>query len=109
MKFLVVVSIDVSARKHLLDMGKEFRVDGHHILEMPVNRTVLNHPDLSITFDNLGLDLADLLINKDGDIFLTAQNLFTSFNNAVGAKGVGCSRPTKCWLAFLPGFQQRLV
>jgi hypothetical protein len=67
-QLLVVVCVDVSSRKHLFDVGKKLRIDRHHVFEVAMSRTILHHPDLTITFDNLSFDLTDLLIDQNGYI-----------------------------------------
>jgi hypothetical protein len=73
MKLLVVVRVDVATGKHLFDMRQELRIDRHHIFEVAVGWTIFDHPDLPVAFDDLSLDFADLLINKDADVLLSAE------------------------------------
>jgi hypothetical protein len=109
MKFLVVVSIDVATRKHLFYMRQELDVDCHHVLEVPVNRTILDHPNFAITLDDLGLNFADFLVNQNANVLLSADNRFPGLDHAVRTKRIRGSRPTQGWLALLPGFQQGFV
>jgi hypothetical protein len=73
-KLFVAVRVDVAAGKHLFDMRKKLDVDGHHVFEMPVNRTILYHPDLAITFNDLGLDLTNFFIDENANVLLAANN-----------------------------------
>ena len=61
-KGLVVVRLDIAARKRCLYVFQEFLIDSHQIFEVTMNRAILDHPDLSVTFDNLGFDLTNLFI-----------------------------------------------
>ena len=54
----VVVGADVAAREHLFQVLEERRVDGHHVLEVAVNRAILHHQDFAVALDHLGLDFA---------------------------------------------------
>ena len=109
MKFLVIVSIDVTTRKHLFYMCQKLDVDGHHVLEVPVNRTILDHPNFAIALNDLGLNLADFLVNQNANVLLPTDNRFPGLDYAVRTKRIRGSRPTQGWLALLPGFQQGLV
>jgi hypothetical protein len=102
MKFFIVVGVDISTRKHLLDVRKELGINRHHIFEMTMHWTILNHPDLAVAFNDLRLDFTNLLINKDTDIFLSAQDCFTRLDHAVRAKRIGSPGPAKGRLALLP-------
>jgi len=64
MQLFVVVRFDVAARESLFQMIRELGVDRHHVFEMPVNRTVLDHQDLAVALDDLRLDFADLFIHQ---------------------------------------------
>src|SRR6185369_10037397 len=56
MKFLIIVCINVATREHLFDMRQELDVNGHHVFEMAVNRTIFYHPDLTVTLNDLSLN-----------------------------------------------------
>src|SRR5262245_5646867 len=99
------MSLDITARKHRLDVGEKFRVDRHDIFEMPMRSTVLHHPDFAIAFDNLGLDLANLFIDQNRDILFATKNVLARLNYAVRTQRVRDSRPTECRLRFLPGLK----
>jgi hypothetical protein len=79
---------------HELVGGVELvRVDGHQVLEMAVLRTILDHPHLSVTLDDLSFDLADLFVNERRNVALAAEDLFACLDHAVRAKRIG--RPGK--------------
>ena len=59
---LIVVGADVAAREDLFQVLEERGVDGHHVFEVAVNRAVLHHQDLAVALDDLGLDLAGLVV-----------------------------------------------
>src|SRR5438270_10599434 len=102
MQRLVVVRLNVATGKHGLDVLEELRIDCHHIFEVTVDRTIFDHPDLSVAFNNLGFDLADLLIDEDGDILFSRENCFARFNDAVRTKRICRSWPTQSWFGLLP-------
>ena len=82
-QFLVVMGGKVATRKHLFDVGQKLCIDRHHVFEVTVHRAILDHPNLIVALDDLRFDLANLVIQEDGDIFLTAEDLFARFNHAV--------------------------
>src|SRR4051812_17817 len=107
MQCFVIMSCNIAAGNHLLDMLEEYRVYGHHIFVVAMHRTILNHPDLAISLDDLRLYLADLLINEVAHFPLSADNRLARFDHALGAQRVGLTWPTKRRLRFLPRFEQR--
>src|ERR1700741_5580757 len=96
----------MATRKHLFDLRKKLGIDGHHVFEMAMGWTILDHPDFAIALNDLGFDFADLLVNKDADVFLAADDGFTCFDHAVGTEGIGRPWPAQGWLTFLPRFQK---
>ena len=60
----VVVGRNVAAGEVLLDPLEELHVDGHEVFGLPVLGAFLDHPDLAVALDNVGLDLADLLMEQ---------------------------------------------
>ena len=87
-KFLVVVSFDIAAGEQLLDVRKELDVDRHHVFEMAVRRTILDHPYLAVTLDDLGLDLTDLFIDQNANFLFAAKDLFARLDHAVRAQRI---------------------
>src|SRR5690606_32177213 len=81
----------------------------HHIFEMAVLRTILDHPYLAVAFDDLRFDLTDLFINKCRNVALARKYLFAGLDNAVRTQRIRLTRKTKRRLCFLPRFQKRLV
>ena len=72
-------------------------------------RAVLDHPDLPVTLDDLGFDLADLFVKQRRNIALAANDLLTSLDDAVRAERIGLTREAERRLRFLPRFEDRLV
>ena len=104
----VVVGRDVAAGEVLLDPFEELHVDGHQVFGLAVLRTILDHPDLAIAFDDLGFDLADLLVEQLCPVRFAADDRFAGFLDALGAKRIGLARPTQRGFGLLPGLQQGL-
>ena len=109
MKRLIVMGGNIPARKHSFNVGKKLRVNGHHIFEVTVNRALLDHPNLTVTLDDLGLDLSDFLVNQHRNLFTAVEDRLTRFNYAVRAKRVGRPRPAKLWRRPLVRLEQRPV
>src|ERR1700683_1483458 len=109
MERFVVMSRDVAARKVLFDPGEELRVDSHQVFALTMDGALLHHPDLAVTLDNLSFDLADLLTNQVGPVFLASKDRFARLMHATRAQRIGRSRPAQRGLALLVGFQQRLI
>ena len=108
-ELLVVVGPDVAAGEALLQMAEERRVDGHYVFEVAVLRAILNHQDLAITLDNLGLDFTDLLVQKDLVRQLAVNDLLANLGYATWTQGVRFARPTERRLRLFPGLEQRLL
>ena len=70
---------------------------------------ILHHQDLAVALDDLGLDLADLLVHQDFDRQLAVEDLLADFGNALGAERIGRARPAQRRLRLLVRLQQRLV
>ncbi len=83
-------------------MRQELGVNRHHIFEMPVNWTVLNHPNLAIALNDLSFNLSNLLIQENGNVLFTAENILSSLNDAVRTKRIGDSRPPQGRFSLLP-------
>ncbi len=108
-KLFVIVRFDVAAREQRFHVLQKLRVDRHHVFEMAVRRTILDHPNLPVTLDDLRLDLADILINKRSHLAVAAEDLLTRFDNTIWAQTVRLPRKPKRRLRFLPRLQKRLV
>ena len=80
-KLLVVVRVDIATGKHRFDVGQKLRIDSHHVFEVTVDWTILDHPDLAIALDDLRFDLADLLVNQNADVFLAADELLRALRS----------------------------
>src|ERR1043166_1573940 len=102
MHALIIVSLNIAAWEHSLDMLKELGVDRHDIFIFTVDRAFLNHPDLSIALDDLGFDLANMLVDEHFVISLAINYLSASFDHALGTEGISRTRPTQRGFALLP-------
>ena len=108
-KLLVVVRLHVATREQRLDVLQEFAVDRHHVLDLAVFGTFLDHPHLAVALNDRRLDLADLLIDQRRHIALTRQYLLTRLDDALRAKRIRLPRETERRLRLLPRFKDRLV
>ena len=108
-QLFVVVRADVAPGEGLLEVLEEGGIDGHHILEVPMDRAVLDHEDAAVALDDLRLDLADLLVQQDPVVALAVENLLPGLANADRAQRIGVPRPAKRRLHLLPGLLQRQV
>ena len=85
-QLLIVVSVDVATREKSLDVLEELGIDRHHVFEVSMSWTIFDHPDLTVAFDDLRLDLADIFIDQVRNFALAAKNLFARFDHAVRAE-----------------------
>ena len=74
-----------------------------------MNWAIFHHPDFAIALHDLSLDFANLFIEENRNLFLAAENRFTSLSNAVWTKRVRNPWPAQRRFCLLPRFQQRLV
>ena len=109
MEALVVVGADVAAGEDLFQVPEEGGVHGHDVFEVAVLGAVLHHEDLAVALDDLGLDLAGLLVHEDLDRQLAVDDLLADFGDALGTERVGGARPAERRLGLLIRLQQRLV
>src|SRR6185312_906309 len=107
-QLFIVVGSDVAAGKVVFEVLKERRVDGHYVVKMAMLGAVLDHQNLAIALDDLGLDFANLLIQKDLVRQLAVENLLAALRDALGAQRVGGARPAQGRLFLLPALQERL-
>ncbi len=108
-QLFVVVRADVAAREDLFQVLEELGVDRHHVFKVAVLGAILDHQDLAVALDDLRLDLADLLIQKDFVGQLAVDDLLADLRNALGTERIGRARPAKRRLLLLVGLQQRLI
>jgi len=108
-QLFVVVSADVASGENFLKVTEELRVDRHHVFEMAVSGAVLDHQDLAVALDDLRLNLANLLIQKDFVRQLAVDNLLANLRNALRAQRIGGAGPAKRRLLFLIRLEQRLI
>ncbi len=109
MQLLVVVRADIAAGENVFEVLREFRVNRHQVFEVPVLGTVLDHPDLAVALDDLGLDLAHFFVHQHVDRQVAVENLLPNFRHALGTKRIGRPRPAERRLRLFPGLEQRLV
>jgi hypothetical protein len=76
---------------------------------MAVQRAVLHHQDLAVALDDLCLDLANLLVEEHGDVFLPVEDLLPCFPGAGGAERVRLARPSERRLGLLMRLEERFV
>ena len=81
-QLLVVVRLDVAPRERFLEVLEHRRVDRHDVLEVPVNRAVLDHHDLAVALENRRFDFADLLGQENRDVLLAVENLLARLPHA---------------------------
>ena len=95
------VGADVAAGEALFKMLEEGGVDGHHVFEVAVLGAVLDHQDLAVALDDLGLDFADLFIQEDFVRQLAVEDLLADLGYALGAERICGARPAQRGLLFL--------
>ncbi len=108
-QLLVIVGADIAAREHLLQMCHHLNVDRHEIFKMAVNRAVLHHQDLAVALDDLCLDLADLLVQKNLVRQLAVNDLLADLGDTLRAERVRRTGPTEGRLFLLVALQKGLI
>ena len=108
-EFLIIVGADIAARENFFKMGEKLGIDRHDVFEVTVLGAILHHQDLAIALDDLRLDLANLLVQKDLVGQLAINNCLADLRNAFGAERVSRTGPAKGRLLFLIRLEQRLV
>ena len=103
------VGLDVAAGEALFEMLEEGGVDRHHVFKVAVLGAVLDHQNLAVALDDLGLDLAHLLVEQHFVGQLAVENLLANLGDALGTERVGGARPAQRRLFLLPALQQGLV
>jgi hypothetical protein len=108
-QMFVFVGADVAAGENFFEVAREFGVNRHQVFEVPVLGAVLDHPNLAVAFDDLGLDLAHFFVHQHVDRQMAVENLLPDFRHALRTKRIGRAGPTQRRLRFFPGFEQGLV
>ncbi len=103
------VGADVAAGEALFEVLEEVGVDGHHVFKVAVLGAVLDHQDLAVALDDLGLDFADLFVEQDFVRQLAVEDLLADLRDALGAERVGGARPAERGLFLLLALQEGLV
>src|SRR5579863_8299679 len=108
-QLFVVVRADVAPGEDFFEVLEERGIDRHYIFEMAMLGAVLHHQDLAVALDDLRLDLANLLIQKDFMGQLAVDYLVADLRDAARAQGIRLTWPAECRLLLLVALQQRLV
>src|SRR6516165_952907 len=103
------VCANVAAREALFKVLEEGRVDGHDVFEVAVLGAILDHENLAIALDDLGLDFANLFIQKDFMGKLAVEDLLANLRDALGTERVSGARPAERRLLLLVALEQGLV
>ena len=74
-------------------MLEECGVDRHHVFEMAVDGTILDHQDLAVALDDHGFNFAGAGVQQVRKGALVVQDLLADFRNALRTEGVGLARP----------------
>ena len=104
----VVVGWNIPAGKVLLDPLEELHIDGHEVFGLAVLGAFLDHPDLAVSLNNVGFDLADLLVEQLLPLGVAAGDCFPGFPHAFRAQRIGLAWPAQRRFCLLPGLQQGL-
>ena len=105
----LAVGADVAAGEALFEVLEEGGVDRHHVFKVAVLGAVLDHQDLAVALDDLGLDLAHLLVEQDFVGQLAVENLLADLGDALGTERVGGARPAEGRLLLLIALEEGLV
>ena len=108
-QLFVVVGADVAAGEDLFEVLEEGGVDRHDVFKVAVLGAILNHEDFAVALDDLRLDFANLLIQKNFVGQLAVDDLLANLGDALGAEGVGGAGPAERRLFFLVRLQEGLV
>ncbi len=110
-RFFVALAVGahVAAGEALFKMLEELGVDRHHVFKVAVLGAVLDHEDLAVALDDLGLDFAHLLVEQDFVGQLAVENLLANLGDALGTERVSGARPAEGRLLLLIALEQGLV
>jgi hypothetical protein len=109
MEFVIVVGADVTAWEGVFEVLEESGIDAHNVLEVAVLLAVLDHKDLAVALNDLGLDLASALGEEDLVREFAVNDLLTDLRDAPWAEGVSGARPAESRAGLLIRFKQRLI
>ena len=90
-------------------MLEEGGVNGHDVFKVAVLGAVLDHEDLAVALDDLGLDFADFLVEEHFVRQLAVEDLLANLGDALGTEGVRGTRPAERRLLLLIALEERLV
>jgi hypothetical protein len=103
------VGAHIATGEALFEVLEEGGVNGHDVFKVAVLGAVLDHQDLAVALDDLGLDLAHLLVEQDFMGQLAVKNLLANLGHALGTERVSGARPAEGRFFLLPALLQRLV
>ena len=106
-QLFIIVRANIPAGENIFQMLEEGRIHRHHIFKPAVDRAFLHHQNLAIALDNLRLDLAQFLVEKDLVREFTIHDLLANLRDATGAQGIRLARPAQLGLHFLVALEQR--
>jgi len=108
-ELLIVVGTHVAAWETFFQMLEEGGVDGHDVFKVAVLGAILDHEDLAVALDNLGLDFAYFFVQQDFVGQLAVENLLADLRHAFRTERVCGARPSEGRLFLLPALLERLV
>ena len=106
---LVIVGANVAAGEVGFNPVQELGVNGHHVFKVAVLGAILQHPDLAVALDDVGLDLAGLLGEQRAPVLIALDDPLARFADALRAERIGFARPAQRGLGLLMRLQERLV
>src|SRR5688500_12746224 len=77
---------EVATKEERLDALEKRRIGRHHVFKLAVLRTVLAHHDLTVVFNDLGLDFTRMLVHQSLERNFTADDGVANFLYTSGTK-----------------------
>ena len=105
---LVLRDLHVPSEEVRFEAPEEARVARHEVLEHPVLRARLDHPDLVPALDDVGGDLAGAPVDEVPQFACAVHDRVADLACAGRAEGIGPAREAEGRLRTLVGFRQRL-
>src|SRR5262249_38574483 len=97
----------VAAGEEAFDALQKRRIDRERIGEGAMNRARLFHHDLAVAFEDVSLDLADVILDERIDRLFTGEDATTSFFDTGRTERIRDAGPAEGWLRTLPALQER--
>ena len=104
-QLFVVVGANVPSGEDVFQVLEEVRIDRHYVFKMTVNRAILDHQDLAVAFDDVGLDLPDFLVHENLVGQFAINDLLANVRYALRTQRIGLPRPTQLGLHLLVALQ----